>query len=136
MIAFAIQMGGSLIAVFALGWLARWMQLGGDTRITDKGHAARIAHEGIYGFAAVDAAIDRAGYSALVRDAQGRHVLIMVKGNKFVTRLVTPPIEGRLDQKLLTIDLGEPDCPPVTLNLGEKAQYWASGMRHIPVARG
>lgn len=135
MMALAIQMAASLAAVLALGWLARWMGLGGDIRISDQSHALRIAHEGIYGFAGVDAAIDRAGYSALVRDREGRHVLIMVKGNKFVTRLVTPPIEGRLDHKLLTIDLREPDCAPVTLNLGDKAQYWASGLRHIPTAK-
>jgi hypothetical protein len=133
MMALTIQLVVSLAAVLALGWLARWMGLGGDVRIANLEQAMRIAHDGIYGFAGVDAAIDRAGYSALVRDRAGRHVLIMVKGNKFVTRLVTPPIEGRLDHKLLTIDLREPDCPPVTLNLGEKAQYWASGLRHIPV---
>lgn len=136
MIAIAIQMAVSLAAVLALGWLARWMGLGGDIRIADQSHAIRLAHDGIYGFSGVDAAIDRAGYSALVRDRAGRHVLIMVKGNKFVTRLVTPPIEGRLDHKLLTIDLREPDCAPVTLNLGDKAQYWASGLRHIPAANG
>lgn len=135
MIALAIQMAVSLAAVLALGWLARQMGLGGDSRIADYKHAIRLAHEGMYGFAGVDAAIDRAGYSALVRDRAGRHVLIMVKGNKFVTRLVTPPIEGRLDHKLLTIDLREPDCAPVTLNLGDKAQYWASGLRHIPTGK-
>jgi hypothetical protein len=134
-IALAVQMAVSLAAVLALGWLARQMGLGGDSRITDSKHAIRLAHEGIYGFAGVDAAIDRAGYSALVRDRAGRHALIMVKGNKFVTRLVTPPIEGRLDHKLLTIDLREPDCAPVTLNLGDKAQYWASGLRHIPAGK-
>jgi hypothetical protein len=135
MTALAIQMAVSLIAVLALGWLARWLGLGGDVRIANQAQAIRIAYDGLYGFSGVDAAIDRAGYSALVRDQSGRHVLIMVKGNKFVTRLVTPPIEGRLDHKLLMIDLREPDCPPVTLNLGDKAQYWASGLRHIPVAK-
>ena len=135
MTAFAIQMAVSLAAVLALGWLARWMGLGGDMRITDQAHAIILAHEGLYGFSGVDAAVDRAGYSALVRDREGRHALIMAKGNKFVTRLVMPPIEGRLDHKLLTIDLREPDCAPVTLNLGEKAQYWASGLRHIPAGK-
>jgi hypothetical protein len=135
MISFSIQMVVSLVAVLALGGLARWMGLGGDVRIRDTDHAIGLAGEGIYGFAGVDGAVDRAGYSALVRDQAGRHVLIMVKGNKFVTRLVVPPIEGRLDQKLLTIDLREPDCPAVTLNLGEKAQYWASGLRHIPAGK-
>jgi hypothetical protein len=131
MTALVIQMAISLIAVLALGWLARWLGLGGDVRIANQAQAIRIAYDGLYGFSA----IDRAGYSALVRDRSGRHILIMVKGNKFVTRLVTPPIEGRLDHKLLTIELREPDCPPVTLNLGDKAQYWASGLRHIPVAK-
>jgi hypothetical protein len=135
MIAFVIQMAASLAAVLALGWLARWMGLGGDMRIADQAQAIRIAYDGIYGFEGVDAAIDRAGYSALVRDRKGRHILIMVKGNKFVTRLVSPPIEGRLDHKLLTINLREPDCAPVTLNLGDQAQYWASGLRHIPVGK-
>jgi hypothetical protein len=135
-IGLAIQLALSLAAVLALGWLARWMGLGGDVRIADQAHAIRIAYDGIYVFSGVDAAIDRAGYSALVRDREGRHVLIMVKGNKFVTRIVTPPIEGRLDHKLLTIDLREPDCAPVTLNLGDQAQYWASGLRHIPVGKG
>jgi hypothetical protein len=126
-----------------LDWPSNWhsrsplcWRLGGWRVGWDQAHAIRIAYDGIYGFSGVDAAIDRAGYSALVRDREGRHVLIMVKGNKFVTRIVTPPIEGRLDHKLLTIDLREPDCAPVTLNLGDKAQYWASGLRHIPVGKG
>ncbi|HMT45226.1 MAG TPA: hypothetical protein PKA59_11770, partial [Chakrabartia sp.] len=55
-------------------------------------------------------------------------------GNRFVTRLVPNTAGARLDQALLTINLHEPDLPPVILNLGEKAQYWASGLRHIPDA--
>lgn len=127
-----IQLAVSLVAILALAWLARRLGLGGDARIADRDHALNLAAEGIYGFAGIDAAVDRAGYSALVRDAAGRHVLIIVKGNKFVTRMIRPRVEGRLDQKLLTLDLREPDCPPVTLNLGDQAQYWASGLRHIP----
>jgi hypothetical protein len=127
-----VKLGGSLLAVLALGWLARAMGLGQDARLIDTAHALRIADEGQYGFAGVDAAIDRAGYSALVKDADNRHVLIHSKGGHFVTRSLQPPIAGRLDQKLLTIDLQQPDFEPVTLNLGEKAQYWASGLRHIP----
>jgi hypothetical protein len=130
----AVQLGLSLLAVLALGWLAKVMDLGGDARIRDEAHAIKLGFDGQFGFAGVDAVVDRAGYSALIKDDHNRHLLIFRKGNKFVTRLVTPPIEGRLDQKLLTIDLGEPDTDLVTLNLGEKAQYWASGLRHIPNA--
>jgi hypothetical protein len=130
----AIKLAGSLLAVIALAWLAKLLNLGGDARIKNEADAMRLAFEGAYGFRGVDAAVDRAGYSALIKDDRNRHLLIFRKGNKFVSRLVTPPIEGRLDQKLLTIDLGEPDTDMITLNLGEKTQYWASGLRHIPNA--
>jgi hypothetical protein len=128
------QLVGSLIAILGLGWIARWLQLGGDSRIVGEDHAKQIAFDGLYGFKAVDAVVDLGGYSALVKDAANRHVLIATKGNKFITRMLRPPIEGRLDQKFLTIDVREPDVEPVTLNLGPDAQYWASGLRHIPCA--
>jgi hypothetical protein len=132
LIGVAGKLFASLVAVLALGQLARWMALGGDVRIRDADHARMIARDSLFGFAATDVALDLGGYSALVKDAQGRHALINTKGAHFVARLVKPPIEGRLDRALLTLDLGEPDFDPVTLNLGEKAQYWASGLRHIP----
>ena len=127
-----IQLGASLIAILALYALAKWLRLGGDVRITDADHAKRIAFDSIYGFKGVDAVVDRAGYSALVRDAAGYHVLICKHGAHFIARMIRPPIEGRLDHKFLTIDLNEPDIAPVTLNLGDVAQYWTSGLRHIP----
>jgi hypothetical protein len=132
MLAIAAKLVGSLLAVLALGWFARWLDLGGDARIRDAGHAKKLAFEGVYGFKARDAVVDMAGYSALVKDKAGRHVLIAKKGNGFVTRMLQPPIEGRLDQRFLTIDVQEPDMAPVTLNLGDNAQYWAAGLRHIP----
>jgi hypothetical protein len=129
-----VQLAASLIAVLALAWLARWMGLGGEVRIRDADHARQIAFDGLYGFDASDVALDLGGYSALVKDRAGHHALINIKGANFVTRRVYPPIEGRLDRALLTIDLQEPDFEPVTLNLGDKAQYWASGLRHVPSA--
>jgi hypothetical protein len=125
------KLGASLLSILLLAWLARWLGLGSDPRIRNEEEAKRLAFEGLYGFEGIDAAVDRAGMSALVRDGDNRHVLISRVGNHFVTRLVSLPFEGRLDQKLLTIDLREPDIAPVTLNLGEKAQYWASGLRHL-----
>lgn len=122
----------SLIFVLLMAGLARWLKLGGDARITDDDHAKQIAFETLYGFRAVDAVVDKAGYSALVKDAGNCHALIYKLGAHFVTRMIHPPIEGRLDQKFLTIDLGEADTAPVTLNLGDAAQYWAAGLRHIP----
>lgn len=122
----------SLAAVLVMAGVARWLKLGDDMRIADADHAKAIAFDTLYGFQAVDAAIDRAGYSALVKDVLNRHALIYKLGAHFVVRMINPPVEGRLDQRFLTIDLAEPGVAPVTLNLGEAAQYWAAGLRHIP----
>ena len=130
MVAQIIQLAASLIAVFALYALVRWLGLGGDVRIMSSDQALEIARQD--GFAGVAAVVDKAGYSALVRGADGHHLLIAKNGVHFITRLITPPIEGRLDQKFLTITLPEPGFAPVTLNLGDVAQHWASGLRYIP----
>jgi hypothetical protein len=39
----------------------------------------------------------------------------------------------RLDQNFLTVGTGERTFGTVTLNLGERAQYWAAGLRHLQV---
>jgi hypothetical protein len=127
-----IKLGGSLVAVLALAWIAKLMGLGGDVRIRDADHARALAFDALYGFAATDVVVDRAGYGALLKDAGGRHALVRKHGAHFVTRMVTPQAEGRLDQHFLTIKLAEPDFAPVTLNLGPAAQFWASGLRHLP----
>jgi hypothetical protein len=129
-----IKLGGSLAAVLALAWVAQLMKLGGDVRIRDADHARAMAFDALYGFTASDVIVDRAGYGALLKDANGRHALIRKHGAHFVSRLITPQAEGRLDHHFLTISLAEPDFAPVTLNLGPKAQYWASGLRHMPNA--
>jgi hypothetical protein len=128
-----IKLGGSLVAVLALAWIAKLMGLGGDVRIRDADHARALAFDALYGFAAIDVVVDRAGYGALLKDVSGRHALVRQHGAHFVSRLITPQAEGRLDQQFLTIDLAEPEFAPVTLNLGPAAQYWASGLRHLPV---
>jgi hypothetical protein len=122
---------GSLIAILAIGWFARFLSLGGDTRIRDGDHAKQLAYDGLYGFQAEDVAVDLAGYSALLRDVEGRHALIAKLGNGFVCRRVTNDMVGRLDHRFLTIDPNETDFEPITLNLGEDAQLWASGLRRL-----
>jgi hypothetical protein len=134
MIAEVIKLAASLAAIGALFWLARFLQLGGEPRIRDEDHARQLAHDGIYGFAGTDAVLDMGGYSALVRDAGGRHVLVWLLGNRFVTRMLSRDVQARLDQRLLMIDPAEPGTGPIILNLGEPAQYWAAGLRHIPDA--
>lgn len=126
-----LKLGGSILAILFLAWLARFLGLGGDARIRSEEQARAIADEIISGFDPVGIAIDRAGMGALMRDAQGRHLLIRRHGAHFAGRLLDNHSETRLDQNFLTVGTGERAFGRVTLNLGKDAQYWASGLRHL-----
>ena len=128
-----LKLAGSVVAILFLWWLARYWQLGGDARIRSEEEARIIADEIIVGFDATDVAIDRAGIGALLRDAKGRHLLIRRHGASWAGRLLDRHSETRLDQNFLTVGTGELTFGTVTLNLGERAQYWAAGLRHLQV---
>lgn len=127
------ELGGSVIAILFLAWLARRWQLGGDVRIADEAHARALADDAHCGFDPVDVVIDKAGIAALLKDAQGRHMLIRRHGAQFAARLLDRHSESRLDQNFLTIGTGESSFGRITLNLGNEAQFWASGLRHLKV---
>lgn len=126
------KLGGSFAAILALAWLAKLLNLGGDLRIRDEAHARQLANEAVYGFDPTDVIIDRAGMGALLKDGQGRQMLLRRHGAGFVGRLLDRHIEARLDQNFLTIGTGEKTFGTITLNLGDAAQYWAAGLRHLP----
>jgi hypothetical protein len=128
-----LKLAGSIVAILFLWWLARHWGLGGDARIRSEDDARAIADEVIGGFDATDVAIDRAGIGALLRDAKGRHLLVRRHGALWAGRLLDRHSETRLDQNFLTVGTGESSFGKVTLNLGDKAQYWAAGLRHLQV---
>lgn len=128
-----LKLAGSIVAILFLAWLARHWQLGGDVRIRSDEQARAIADEVICGFDATDIAIDKAGIGALLRDAKGRHLLIRRHGALWAGRLLDRHSETRLDQNFLTVGTGERTFGTVTLNLGERAQAWAAGLRHLQV---
>src|SRR3546814_3539258 len=78
-----IQLGASLVAVVFIAWLVGKMGLGADPRITDAAHAIRLADEAETGFDGVEVARDRAGFAAIVRNGEGRMMLIRAHGNHF-----------------------------------------------------
>ncbi len=128
-----LQLGGSIAAILFLAWLAHRLGLGGDLRIRDEAHARALADEVYCGFDPVDVVIDRAGIAALLKDAQGRHLVIRQHGVQFAGRLLDRHSESRLHQGFLTIGTGEKTFGKITLNLGPDAQHWASGLRHLQV---
>ena len=126
-----IQLGASLIAVFFVAWLVRKMGLGADPRIEDADHAIRLAEDAEAGFGGIEVARDRAGFAAIVRNAEGRMMLVRAHGNHFAARPVDAAVVGRLDKDFLTLAMPEKTFGAVTLHLGKEAGMWASRMRDL-----
>ena len=127
------KLGGSIAAILLLAWTAKRMGLGGDVRIRDEDHARALAEEAVFGFQPERIILDKANIGALMKDAQGRHLLIRRHGAQFVGRLLDGHSDSRFDQNFLTIGTGDKAFGKVTLNLGAEAQYWAAGLRHMVV---
>ena len=130
-----LKLAGSIAAIMFIAWLARYWKLGGDVRIRSEEQAREIAQETLCGFNPVEIALDKAGMAALMRDANGRHLLIRRHGVQWAGRLLDHHNEARLDQNFLTVGTGEKTFGAVTLNLGAQASRWAAGLRHLNVGR-
>ena len=126
-----IQLGGSLVAVLFVAWLVGRMGLGADPRIKDADHAIRLAEDAEAGFKGIEVARDRAGFAAIVRNAEGRMMLVRAHGNFFAARPVDAAVVGRLDKDFLTLTTPEKTFGAVTLQLGKDAGMWASRMRDL-----
>jgi hypothetical protein len=124
----------SLVMVLAIYGLARMLRLGGDVRIGDADHAARLAAAAFPGFAAEDITLDRARIGALVRDNGGRVLLIRRHGARFVGSELTSHAGIRLDRHTLTLETGDRRFGTLTLDLGADAQIWAASLRRLGIA--
>jgi hypothetical protein len=121
----------SLAAILAVWWLARRMDLGGDVRIRDADHASELAGQTLCGFAPVTVSLDRARVGALLRDTQGRVMVLRRHGSHFVGRLLNSHSGVRLDQGNLVIATGDARFGTITLDLGNEAQVWAASLRRL-----
>lgn len=127
----AFILAASLLAVIALVFLTRLLGLGGEPRIRDADHARELADEALFGFEPVAIGLDKAGYGALLRDAEGRVLLLRRHGTHFAGRLLDRHTEARLDRNFLTVEPADRFFGTVTLNLGREAQVWAGSFRRL-----
>ena len=128
-----LKLGGSIAAILFIAWFARFLGLGGDVRIRSEEQARDIANETCCGFDPVEIAIDKAGIAALLRDAEGRHLLVRRHGVQWAGRLLDRHNDSRLDKNFLTVGTGEKTFGSVTLNLGSQASHWAAGLRNLKI---
>ena len=126
-----IQLGASLAAILLLALLSRWLGLGRDVRLRDEAEARQLAQAALCGFVPAELAIDRAGIGALLRDNQGRVMLLRRHGAHFAARLLDSHAFARLDRNFLTVGTGEARFGQITLDLGDQAAVWASSLRRL-----
>lgn len=123
--AMLLQFGGSLVAILALYWLARRLGLGGDARILSEDEARALAEEACCGFEPREIALDREGRGALLRDDQGRIMVLRRHGAHFASRLMGPGTSARVDDDRITLDPLDRRFGTVTLDVGSAAHDWA-----------
>ena len=83
------------------------------------------------GFEAQDVVLDCAGIGALLRDSAGRVMLLRRHGVHWVARLLDSHAAVRLDRTFMTIAVSDRTFGAITLDLGDRAQAWASSLRRI-----
>src|SRR3546814_2902596 len=131
MTAVFVQAGASLVIVLFVAWLVGKMGRGADPRNENEAHAIRLAEEAEAGCRGVEGARDRAGFAAIVRNAEGRMMLVRAHGNHFAARPVDASVIGKLDKDFLILTTPERTFGAVTLQLGRDEGMWASRMREF-----
>lgn len=117
------QLLGSLVAILALAWIAGWLKLGGDARITNEAEAARLADEAVSGFRPVAFGIDKSGHAAILRDAAGRVMVLRRHGAQFAARLLDKGASIAHTGDALVVATGDRHFGDVSLNLPDAAQW-------------
>lgn len=127
----ALELAAALTAIGLLVLLAVAIGLGGDRRLGGEDEARRLAEASLAGFHPAEVGLDRAGIGALVRDDQGRIMLIRRHGVHFAARLLDSHAGSRLDQNFLVVSSGERRFGTITLDLGAQAQVWVTHLRRL-----
>lgn len=122
--------GGSLIAIVALGGLARWLGLGGNPVLRDEDAVKIAAGEVEDGFVAERISISRDNRAALTSDAGGRIMVIKRHGNHFAGRILTAQASAHEEVDALVVDCGEARFGTVRLTL-EDSSTWADRINRL-----
>lgn len=97
---------GSLLVIFAVTALVRWMRLG-EVALENRQQAFDWAERNIPFFTASEAIVSEDGQGALVMDDAGRVVLVKRHGSKFAARLIEQPIDAERDGPIWCIGSGD-----------------------------
>lgn len=102
-----VQFLGSLAAILALAGIAAWLKLGPSLQLQDEEEARAAAREAVDGFEATEVALDRAGQGALLRDGEGRILLLRQHGTHLAGRLLGTAARAELADGRLYVHTAE-----------------------------
>ena len=125
-----LQFLGSLVAILALAAIAWAMKLGPEQRLKSREEALEAAEEAVSGFSAVALALDADGRGALLRDAQGRVLLLRPHGTHFAGRVLTAAAKACLEGDALVIDTAEKRYGAARLRVDD-ADAWMQAIEAI-----
>ena len=123
-----ISLAGSLAAVLVVAWLVGRLGLGRPAPL-DEAAARRAAEETFIGHRFGAVALDRDGRAALVESAGGEIALVRAHGDKWVVRLIEPPVPARSEGEALIVPPSEAMFGATTLMLGADAAAWAAKLK-------
>ncbi|OJW68741.1 MAG: hypothetical protein BGO57_14105 [Sphingomonadales bacterium 63-6] len=115
---------GSLAGVLFLVLVAKYLGLGSDARIADEAEARELADNALCGFSASEIVLASGGKGALLRDGQGRIMLLAPHGAQFAGRLLDRDTAVSRDGTCLTLTLSDRTFPPVSMDFGPEAEAW------------
>lgn len=113
----SLILGGSLIAILFLAALCLALGLGKGSVIRSVEEAREILKRDIIGFIGQEGIVSINQKSALVFDNDERVGLVLVHGNRFVTRVMAKPLEVTQNQNKLEVGVGELSLPSIILQL-------------------
>jgi hypothetical protein len=127
---FLIQFAVSLGAIFALAGLCLWLGLGRDPRLESTREARELADQVHSGFVAETCAIDTAGKAALLRDAEGKMILLKAHGGHFAGRLLELGSHAEAAAGGILVTSAEPRFGGAHMTI-DNAQDWAAAINAI-----
>lgn len=124
------QFLGSLLAILLLAGLAWRLGLGPARSLGDESEARKAGAEAIDGFDAVDVALDINGRGALLRDRDGRILLLRPHGTHFAGRILTSAARARSEGTTIVVDTAERRYGSARLEISD-SQVWIKAIEAI-----
>jgi hypothetical protein len=128
-----IQSAGSLVAILVLAALARWLGLGGAPKLSDEALLRHAAGEVVDGFEIADFTVAKDHGAALVRDPDGRIMVIRRHGGRFAGRVLPARASARVTGNVLEVDCHDPRFGLTRLDLPD-SEAWAAAINAVSMA--